>query len=471
MFWKKKPKLPITEEDQKWVEQSLTFLRNSIGEKTLLSVTTVTPTPSFFDRDFDTTEEDAHFILERCTQLMSIEDTVQLEFFSEKERVMDDGTVLSTTADIYGRSKGAVGTYQKNESSTTIRLEKELLKDPNKLIATMSHELAHHKLLGENRIHYNDEYLTDLTAIAFGFGIFLGNSRFQFQSGLRSGFGWQMSSQGYLPEQLIAYAMATLSLKKNETDTSYTEYLTKTLRTDFTKSRDYLQHLKKDTFWSIPSPTLHESVEKPEPILQEPENLSAKEIKELQQKMIWAVYENDVITVQELLQRKISPNFNGIGGSPLAIATMSGNKEIMDTLIAHGADVNFSESESLWDITPLMKACESGNLATIRYLVEEMNSEINFVAGNNQSPLQVAVENGHLEAVELLLKYGANLEIKSGYGSAYTKTPICFAVEKNNKEMVSFLVKKGAKTKPIRKLPRHEINRNMIKFLKSRKYL
>ena len=220
MFWKKKPKLPITEEDQQWVEQSLTFLRNSIGEKSLLSVTTVTPTPSFFDRDFDTTEEDAHFILERCMQLMFIEDTIQLEFFSEKFTFcLVCQNVLSTTADIYGRSKGAAGTYQKNESFTTIRLEKELLKDPNKLIATMSHELAHHKLLGENRIHYNDEYLTDLTAIAFGFGIFLGNSRFQFQSGLGSGFGWQMSSQGYLPEPLIAYSMATLSLKKNETDT------------------------------------------------------------------------------------------------------------------------------------------------------------------------------------------------------------------------------------------------------------
>ncbi len=46
------------------------------------------------------------------------------------------------------------------------------------LVGTMAHELAHLKLMGERRVtgdEYDNELLTDLTAVFHGFGIFLGN--------------------------------------------------------------------------------------------------------------------------------------------------------------------------------------------------------------------------------------------------------------------------------------------------------
>ena len=103
---------------------------------------------------------------------------MRLEFFTDSPVKMADGTMLTTPADINGRWESASGTYENTEDRTIISIETGQLKNPISLIATISHELAHHILLGENRIEENDELLTDLTAITYGFGIFIGNSRF-----------------------------------------------------------------------------------------------------------------------------------------------------------------------------------------------------------------------------------------------------------------------------------------------------
>ena len=233
MFWNKKKKLPITEEDKIWVDEDLNWLKTEFGQEHFMEIRTVTPTKDFYERPFDGTEKDAEFILERTMELMSIQNVdIKLEFFSDSPIEMADGTILTTPADINGSWKSASGSYQQTENGTVISIETGQLKNPISLIATISHELAHQILLGENRIEENDEFLTDFTAIVYGFGIFIGNSRFQFSS---KGFGWQMSSQGYLPEQIIAYAMAWLSKERNE-KTDYCQFLDKSLKQYFDQS-------------------------------------------------------------------------------------------------------------------------------------------------------------------------------------------------------------------------------------------
>lgn len=237
MFWNKKKKLPITEEDKVWIDNDLNWLRTEFGEDHFMDIQTVTPTKEFYDRTFDGTEKDAEFILKRTMELMNIRDTeITLEFFSDQPIEMADGTILTTPADSNGSWSSASGTYQQTENETIIAIERGQLKNTISLIATISHELSHQILLGEHRIEENDEFLTDLTAITYGFGIFIGNSRFQFTS---QGFGWESSSQGYLPEQVIAYAMAWLSNERNE-KTEYRTYLKKSMRTYFKQSLEYL---------------------------------------------------------------------------------------------------------------------------------------------------------------------------------------------------------------------------------------
>ena len=474
MFWNRKPKLPITPEDQIWVEESLSFLKDNFGEERMLVVKTVEPSKKFFNRDFDKSEADAEFILERCQDLMDIpNDKIGLEFYSEEAHYLDDGTLLSSSADIFGKSSGAAGTYQKKGGKAVIRIERGQLKHPESLIATISHELAHEKLLGEHRIIENDEYLTDLTAITFGFGIFIGNAKFQFQSGTNDGFGWQMSSQGYLPEPIIGYAMASLALKRKETANDYVNYLNATLRAHFEESLEYLKNetdVDHSRFWLISKEEETQATFEPSTVTPDDTLFDSAELKQLQTAMRDACYSGDVDMAESILQKRISPNFNTIGGCPLTIAVKRENKVLIDCLIRYGADINFSNSEGVMDVLPLMAACENENIAMLKYLIG-LGAEIDRVAGNGKSILEVAVETGNQEVVNFLLEAGAHPEIKSGYYMNFDKTPITAAVMNNDTEMVSFLAKKGAKTKPIRKMTRHEIHPKMVKFLKSMKYL
>jgi len=237
MFWNKKKKLPITEEDKIWVDEDLNWLKKEFGKEHFMEIRTVTPTKDFYERTFDGTEKDAKFILERTMELMNIQnEDIKLDFFSDSPIEMADGTILTTPADLNGSWKSASGTFEQTENGTIISIETGQLKNPISLIATISHELSHHILLGENRIEENDEFLTDFTAITYGFGIFIGNSRFQFSS---QGFGWQSSSQGYLPEQIIAYAMAWLSKERNE-KTDYNQYMNKSMKKYFDQSFEWL---------------------------------------------------------------------------------------------------------------------------------------------------------------------------------------------------------------------------------------
>jgi len=246
MFWNKKSKLPITVDDKNWVEESFMFLQEILGKEHFDGLRTITPTKNFYNWTFKGNEEDAEFILERTKEIMMINDaTFKLKYFSDQPIEMSDGTILSTPADINGNWKSASGIYEELENENIIYIEKSQLKNTISLIATIAHELSHYILLGENRIEENDEFLTDLTAIAYGFGIFLGNSRFQHSKFQNTNFsGWEMSSQGYLPEQIIGYAMAWLSYNKDE-NTEYKKFLNRDMEIFFNQSLKYLQSESK----------------------------------------------------------------------------------------------------------------------------------------------------------------------------------------------------------------------------------
>ncbi|MDX6748086.1 hypothetical protein SHK09_14915 [Polaribacter sp. PL03] len=247
MFWNRKKKLPITEEDRIWVDEDLNWLRTEFGEEHFKEIRTITPTKEFYNRTFDGTEKDAEFILERTMELMNITDVkIKLDFFSDDIVKMEDGNLLTTPADINGKWESSAGIYEKNEENITISIETQQLKNPISLIATISHELSHQILLGENRIEENDEYLTDLTAISYGFGVFTGNSRFNFsQFSTNGGFGWESSGLGYLPEQIIAYSMAWLSQERNE-KTDYSKFMKPSVKKYFEQSFEYLEKEKNE---------------------------------------------------------------------------------------------------------------------------------------------------------------------------------------------------------------------------------
>lgn len=242
MFWNKKLKLPVTEEDKEWVEEGLLMLSNEFGTEHFKSLYTILPNKEFYDNDFSGSETDAAFILNQTKIYMDIEaDSFELHFFSDDPVEMADGTLLTTPADINGRWESAAGIYEEIDGVTKIYIKRSKLRDPVGLIATISHELSHHILLGEGRTEINDEYLTDLVAIAYGFGIFLGNSHFSYTTGSNfKGSGWSMSSTGYLPEQVIAYAMAWLCVYRDE-EPVWKNLLNKTMLNHFDQSLKFIE--------------------------------------------------------------------------------------------------------------------------------------------------------------------------------------------------------------------------------------
>ena len=44
MFWNRKKKLPITEEDRIWVDEDLNWLRTEFGKEHFQEIRTITPT-------------------------------------------------------------------------------------------------------------------------------------------------------------------------------------------------------------------------------------------------------------------------------------------------------------------------------------------------------------------------------------------------------------------------------------------
>ncbi|MGZ4001443.1 MAG: hypothetical protein ACXVIY_12465 [Mucilaginibacter sp.] len=244
-------KLPVTPNDKKWVEQSLLFLAELFEPSYFRSLTTVTTDKEYFDNNFTGTEEDAEYVLERLISLMHIDAwEIRLMFYSNKPTSFSEGITATPQDKLRGSWKSSSGKYvDKGLGYKEIWIELEEIKDTASLIATMAHELAHYKLIGEYRMEENDELLTDLTALAFGFGIFMGNSYFKFSQWNGSTHqGWRMRKSGYLPEQVIAYAMAWLAHYRNE-DIDWKHYLNKSTRKYFEQSYDFIRQNKDTIKW------------------------------------------------------------------------------------------------------------------------------------------------------------------------------------------------------------------------------
>lgn len=87
-------------------------------------------------------------------------------------------------------------------------------------------------------------------------------------------------------------------------------------------------------------------------------------------------------------------------------AAASGSLEILEMLLAEGADANLNPSEGLQQ-TALQSASERGDLAAVKLLLDA-GAETN-VTGSTAPPLLLAVRGGHVEIFERLLAAGADI--------------------------------------------------------------
>jgi len=248
MFWNIS-KSPITLEDQQWLEDSFIELAKLFGSNQILAYETVLPNEKYFDWNFTGAEVDAENVLQVVCEYMHVDiSKIKLIFYSEEEvQFTDEGLITQPDKDdkrTAGKYKGAyIGKYD-------IMLEIQQLKNPVNMIATLAHEVAHIKLLGERRIFINDEPLTDLTTYIFGFGLFSANSsviKMNTWSG-NTHSGWRISrGGGYLHFKIHSYALALLTLIRSE-ETTWFNYCEKEIASNVKKALKYMDKLDLDSF-------------------------------------------------------------------------------------------------------------------------------------------------------------------------------------------------------------------------------
>ena len=93
---------------------------------------------------------------------------------------------------------------------------------------------------------------TDLLAIYYGFGVFVGNSAFRsdhVDHGTTA--SWSARSLGYLPEPMIGFALALTALAKQQTSLDWVEYLAYGVRKPFEKSLEFLLHEREEELGSL----------------------------------------------------------------------------------------------------------------------------------------------------------------------------------------------------------------------------
>uniref|UniRef100_A0A2A4JT97 Uncharacterized protein n=1 Tax=Heliothis virescens TaxID=7102 RepID=A0A2A4JT97_HELVI len=103
------------------------------------------------------------------------------------------------------------------------------------------------------------------------------------------------------------------------------------------------------------------------------------------------------------------------GETQLHVASISGNKLLVERLIAQGHPVNIRDNAG-W--LPLHEACIHGHVEVANILINS-GANVNDRGGSNCdgiTPLYDAASNGHLDVVQLLLEKGAIPSLKTDFG-------------------------------------------------------
>jgi len=172
--------------------------------------------------------------------------------------------------------------------------------------------------------------------------------------------------------------------------------------------------------------------------------------------------------VQKLIER--SRNGEEVGYGPCHFAASLGDVELLELLLANGADMNERDKEGncplMWIVandgdeelmealvdqgasvniqnfvgeSPLFLAVQRNFEEKVRYLLEN-GADVRMVNLEGASPLHAAAAAGNVEIISLLVKYGAHVNEVDDEGDS----PLHWAVREGQMEAASMLVKLGA---------------------------
>ncbi|MGD0134557.1 MAG: ankyrin repeat domain-containing protein [Bryobacteraceae bacterium] len=151
-----------------------------------------------------------------------------------------------------------------------------------------------------------------------------------------------------------------------------------------------------------------------------------------------AAMNGDRATVQALLRKNADVNApQADGATALQWAAYRDDLELADLLIAAGANPKIPNREGA---TALQLASLRGSAAMIEKLLNG-GADVNEHGVNGETPLMFAARNGSLPALDLLLKRGARLDARE---SLRDTTALMWAVEQKHVDAVQLLIQHGA---------------------------
>lgn len=249
---------PVSYDNRIWLEKSFSLLLDIFDKEKIKETKLLIPQYPHFPLKYNGDAKTAFNTLKIIAQQMEVDfDEIQLNLYDEGVKEISIGShwvgrdFLNSDND-----KESAGLYwgKQLDNKYHIGLERRKLTQPEIMIATLAHELAHIKLLGENKIAANDEKLTDLTTVIFGIGIFNANAAFQTIKSINS-CGWRKI--GYLTQMEWGYALALLAYIRDEKTPNWIEYLTLNVKEDFKQGERFIENNKDLIFASNKNPTIN----------------------------------------------------------------------------------------------------------------------------------------------------------------------------------------------------------------------
>jgi hypothetical protein len=242
------------------VEEKLQWLSRQFGLHILLERPIILPTDEFFPDPYDGSPKAVRRMFRRVCGYMGVDsDAVEVKLFTDRTSGAV-GTIDPTRALFAaGTWQGGEGPWQKG----IIRVEQSAVDRPSDLIGTMAHELAHQRLLGEGRADANsfdNELITDLTAVYHGFGVFLANNPRKSTGALSKWPGTTLHRPEYLSEPMLGYALAHIAWFRDDDRPHWAKALRWVPRAVFRQGLRYLQQTADSTFKPVQLRTARDEV-------------------------------------------------------------------------------------------------------------------------------------------------------------------------------------------------------------------
>jgi hypothetical protein len=228
---------PVDEQTRRWTEKSFQVLLGLFGKENTQNRKVLIPERIDFPVQYDGSERAAYETLKIVANQMEVPvERITLDFYDDHLQQITEG------------SPGGLYWGKGENDKFEISLVRTKLNEPEEMVATLAHEIAHIKLLGENKLEENDEPVTDLTTIFFGLGIFNANAAFKTFADPKY-YGWSQS--GYLTQMEWGYALALFAYIRQEQQPEWANYLCKNVKADFIQGQNFISRNENMIFHNM----------------------------------------------------------------------------------------------------------------------------------------------------------------------------------------------------------------------------